>query len=147
TIKHAPSFWVIRRPLGQRSDEERRDCLALDGGCGRADDGANETRIADGCGAARGRLGAHRPEWIWGFRRPCIDVHTRVADPARQRRHGSRPAAGGGGPPPPPQATPAREPARRRAAPPRGPAFTKNARHAPGAPYIVVSRPCAAGPF
>ena len=70
--------------------------LLLNGGCGRADDGANETRIADGYGAPRGRLGPHRSEWIWRFRRACIDVHTRVADPARQRSHGSRPAAGGG---------------------------------------------------
>lgn len=35
----------------------------------------------------------------------------------------------------------------RAAAAPRGPAFTENARHDAGQPYIVVSRPCGPGPF
>jgi hypothetical protein len=34
----------------------------------------------------------------------------------------------------------------RAAAAARGPAYTENAPHDPGQPYIVVSRPCAAGP-
>src|SRR4051812_46922584 len=35
----------------------------------------------------------------------------------------------------------------RAAAAARGPAFAENARHNRGQPYIVVSRPCGAGPF
>jgi hypothetical protein len=46
-----------------------------------------------------------------------------------------------------PQGNAAMEAGQRQAAAPRGPAFTENARHDPGVPYIVVSRPCGAGPF
>src|SRR5262245_39037644 len=46
-----------------------------------------------------------------------------------------------------PQGNAAMEAGQRQAAAPRGPAFTESSRHDSGVPYIVVSRPCAAGPF
>ena len=45
------------------------------------------------------------------------------------------------------QGAAAMEAGQRQAAAPRGPAFAENSRHDPGVPYIVVSRPCGAGPF
>jgi len=45
------------------------------------------------------------------------------------------------------QGAAAMEAGQRQAAAPRGPAFAENTRHDPGVPYIVVSRPCGAGPF
>ena len=46
-----------------------------------------------------------------------------------------------------PQGTAAMEAGRRVQAAPRGPAYTDDKPHDPGQPYIVVSRPCGAGPF
>jgi hypothetical protein len=46
-----------------------------------------------------------------------------------------------------PQGVAAAESMRRVQAAPRGPAYTETKPHDPGEPYIVVSRPCASGPF
>ena len=46
-----------------------------------------------------------------------------------------------------PEATTAVESTRRAQAAPRGPAYTDDKPHDPGQPYIVVQRPCGAGPF
>jgi len=46
-----------------------------------------------------------------------------------------------------PQGMAAMEAGQRQANAPRGPAFAETTRHDPGVPYIVVSRPCGAGPF
>lgn len=46
-----------------------------------------------------------------------------------------------------PQGTAAAEAMRRAQNAPRGPAYTESRAHNPGEPYIVVSRPCASGPF
>jgi len=46
-----------------------------------------------------------------------------------------------------PQGVAAAESVRRAQAAPRGPAYTDTKPHDPGEPYIVVSRPCASGPF
>jgi hypothetical protein len=46
-----------------------------------------------------------------------------------------------------PQGTAAMEAARRAQAAPRGPAYVDDKAHQAGQPYVVVQRPCAAGPF
>jgi len=46
-----------------------------------------------------------------------------------------------------PQGSAAAEATSRAQNAPRGPAYTEDKPHKPGEPYIVVSRPCAAGPF
>jgi hypothetical protein len=46
-----------------------------------------------------------------------------------------------------PQGQAVAESMRRAQAAPRGPAYTDDKPHNPGEPYIVVSRPCASGPF
>jgi hypothetical protein len=46
-----------------------------------------------------------------------------------------------------PEGRTAAESMRRIQAAPRGPAYTDDKPHNPGEPYIVVSRPCASGPF
>jgi hypothetical protein len=46
-----------------------------------------------------------------------------------------------------PQGAAAMQEAQRQQDVARGPAYIENNRHDPGQPYIVVSRPCAAGPF
>jgi hypothetical protein len=46
-----------------------------------------------------------------------------------------------------PQGTTDMEAMRRAQAAPRGPAFTEDKPHAVGQPYIVVAKPCGAGPF
>jgi len=46
-----------------------------------------------------------------------------------------------------PEGRTAAESMRRVQAAPRGPAYTDDKPHNPGEPYIVVSRPCASGPF
>jgi hypothetical protein len=46
-----------------------------------------------------------------------------------------------------PEATTTAESMRRVQAAPRGPAYTDEKPHDPGQPYIVVQRPCGAGPF